>query len=545
MSKPEEKKNVTRRDFLKTAGVGVAGLVVGGAIGYVAKPTAPSTTMTITEMMTETMTGTVAPPATTVAPTGATITLVCDSGHNYLPWFDSATVDDNAGPDYGQNQGPAIEKALGITIAGDQIDSGTEFSILMSDLTGPKKWELLTYFPTYNGDIMGGGWLIPIDDFIAKYNVDMSQYPPAYRYLYCGWGGKTYALPYDGDVHDLYYRKDIFSNSDYKSKFKTQYGYDLAPPTTYSQYLDIAKFFTGWDWGSGDATGVAGGTKYGTAETIYDLTWGVFMDRFASLGGVYFDENMNPLVPNAAAVQALTDLKSVVPYMPPGILGTSAVDVFDHMTKGLVAMELTWPDVGPRCGSGSFPVKGDQVGTVRLPGYIVNGTLSALAWTGNGRVMGISVNTPTDLQETVFQIIKWMSVDHAAQYVPTGLNGEDPFSTASTSQASLPDWEKSNPGWSDTGILDYLAGQASNFSHACPDLYLPGASQYTDTLSRNILSALKGNITPKQAIDETVTSWNSTTQSLGADKQKTLWAQLIVQYKLAGIWPTTTATTTT
>jgi multiple sugar transport system substrate-binding protein len=529
------KENVDRRTWLKVAGGTIAGLIVGGALEYVAKPTvtAPPVTTTVTE----TVTGTVPPPVTTVAPPATTVArpvirMCCDSGHNYLPWFDPDVG--KGGPDYGQNQAPLAMDALGVTIVGDQLDSGTEFSVIMADLTGPKKWNLITYFPTYNGDIMGGGWLVPLDDFIKKYNVDMSQYSPVYRYLYCSWGGKTYALPYDGDVHNLYYRKDVFADPDNMSKFKTQYGYDLAPPTTYAQYLDIAKFFTGWDWGKGAPSG---GAKYGTAEDFMDLTWGLFFDRFASLGGLWFDENFNPLVPNDAAVTALTDLIKMIPFMPPGILGMGAVEVFDAMTKGLAAMCLTWPDVGPRAGSGAFPIKGDQVGTAQVPGYQVGGTLKRLSWTGVGRVMGITVSTPPELQETVFKVIKWMSVDHSDEFVPSGLNGEDPFAYHISDPKNLPNWEKSNPGWSDAGILDYLKGNSLNYSNGYPDLYMPGASEYTDTFSRYIMSACKGEISPKQAIDRTISDWNATTKKLGADKQKALWQQQIVSYKLAGIWP--------
>jgi ABC-type glycerol-3-phosphate transport system substrate-binding protein len=268
-----------------------------------------------------------------------------------------------------------------------------------------------------------------------------------------------------------------------------------------------------------------------------DLTWGLFFDRFASLGGLWFDENFNPLVPNDAAVTALTDLVKAIPYMPPGILGMGAVEVFDAMTKGLAAMCLTWPDVGPRAGSGAFPIKGDQVGTAQVPGYQVGGTLKRLSWTGVGRVMGITVSTPPELQETVFKVIKWMSVDHSDEYVPSGLNGEDPYAYHISDPKNLPNWEKSNPGWSDAGILDYLKGNALNYANGYPDLYLPGASEYEDSFSRYIMSCAKGEITPKQAIDRTITDWNATTKKLGADKQKALWQQQIVSYKQAGIWP--------
>jgi len=65
MSKPEEKK-VTRRGYLKTTGAAAAALVLGAAIGYVAKPTvtAPPTAVTSTV----TVTGTAPPPPPVAGP---------------------------------------------------------------------------------------------------------------------------------------------------------------------------------------------------------------------------------------------------------------------------------------------------------------------------------------------------------------------------------------------------------------------------------------------------------------------------------------------
>ena len=39
--------------------------------------------------------------------------------------------------------------------------------------------------------------------------------------------GKTYALVVDGDVHILYYRKDLFEDPANMEAFKAKYGYDL------------------------------------------------------------------------------------------------------------------------------------------------------------------------------------------------------------------------------------------------------------------------------------------------------------------------------
>jgi multiple sugar transport system substrate-binding protein len=524
---PEEE----RRKYLKTVGALVAGLAVGGVAAWLAKPpvtvevpgvtvTAPGATVTAPGA---TVTKTVEVPAKPVE-----LTLVCDAGHNFLPWVDPEEAP--TGGHYGQNQVPKIKDALGITIKGEEVDPGTEFSIYMADLTGPGIYNIIVYFPTYNGDILGGGWAVPLDPYIEKYKVNMANLPPVYRYLYCSWGGKTYAMPYDGDFHALYYRKDIFAKADIKEKFKAKYGYDLAPPKTYKEYLDISEFFTGWDWDED------GEIEYGTVEDFKDLTWGIFFDRFASLGGIWFDEDMNPLVPNDMAVTALDDLVKAIDYMPPGALDFGALEVFDSMTKGITAMTLTWPDVGPRAGSGEFPVKGDQVGTALVPGYLVGGALKRMSWTGVGRVMMISVNCPEEKRDAAFRVMKWM-FDTSPIWVPSGLNGEDPFAYSQTGLGALEHWLAANPGWSREGLLDYLKAAEENYSHGYPDLYLPGAAQYTDVLSRYIMLAAKKEIEAKEAIDRTVEEWRRVTEDLGKEEQKKLWAESIKEYKRAGIWP--------
>ena len=550
-------KNVklTRRQAISKAaaaaiGAGVVAIAGWGTAAYFATkpPVAAPTTITVektvtaaAKTVTSTIEKTVTAPATTVTvertvtrtigappPAAVELSLACDAGHNYLPWFDPEEAP--KGGHYGQNQAPKIKEALGIDIKGEEVDPGTEFSVYMADLTGPGKYNILVYFPTYNGDILGGGWAVPLDEYIEKYKVNMDDLPPVYRYLYCSWGGVTYALPYDGDWHGLYYRKDIFAKPEIRSKFKGKYGYELQPPKTYKEYLEIAEFFTGWDWDED------GEDEYGTVEDFKDLTWGIFFDRFASLGGLWFDEEMNPLVPNDAAVKALEDLCEIVKYMPPGVFEFGALEVFDCMTKGITAMTLTWPDVGPRAGSGEFPVKGDQVGLALVPGYPVGGELLRYSWTGVGRVMMITVNTPEELREAAFRVLKWM-YDTSVFWVPSGLNGEDPFAYSHTALGALPHWERANPGWSREGILDYMKAAAENFAHGYPDLYLPGAAHYTDILSRYIMMAATGEISPKEAIDRTVEEWRGVTKDLGEEEQKKLWREQIKEYKRAGIWP--------
>ena len=159
------KKRVSRRKALSTAGKVAISAIVAGVVAGVGGYYVGSTGAV----------GGVVAPARRIK-----LTLACDAGHNYLPWFDPDEAPE--GGHYGQNQAPKIADALGIEIEGEEVDPGTEFSIYMADLTGPGKYNIIVYFPTYNGDILGGGWAVPLDPFIEKYKVNLADLPPVYRY---------------------------------------------------------------------------------------------------------------------------------------------------------------------------------------------------------------------------------------------------------------------------------------------------------------------------------------------------------------------------
>ena len=72
---------------------------------------------------------------------------------------------------------------------------------------------------------------LDVDDFIGKS-------------FTTGPDGKLYQLP-DQQFANLYwFRYDLFTRDDLKTKFKDIYGYDLGVPVDWSAYEDIAEFFT-------------------------------------------------------------------------------------------------------------------------------------------------------------------------------------------------------------------------------------------------------------------------------------------------------------
>ena len=57
-------------------------------------------------------------------------------------------------------------------------------------------------------------------------------------------GGKMMGMPAWANAEIVFYRKDLWEDPANQAAFKQQYGYDLAPPATWQQWRDMAKFFT-------------------------------------------------------------------------------------------------------------------------------------------------------------------------------------------------------------------------------------------------------------------------------------------------------------
>ena len=102
--------------------------------------------------------------------------------------------------------------------------------------------------------------LAPLDDIMTT-QVQANLFPSLIKEARAG--SHFVGVPAWTNAQLLFYRKDLFEDAKNKAAFKSKYGYDLAAPTTWAQYNDIATFFTD----NASTTGV----KYGADVT---LRWG-------------------------------------------------------------------------------------------------------------------------------------------------------------------------------------------------------------------------------------------------------------------------------
>lgn len=444
------------------------------------------------------------------------ITVVGDSGHNQKPWEWYKN-------DFAQKFGVDL-KIVGVPFGQVYEKEKIEF------VTHTGAYDIITFYPKYLGDYAGSGYLVNLEGYAKELDPKMEDVTAGYREFYCKYGGTLYAVPYDGDVLNLYYRKDLLDNQEEKTAFKAEYGYQLRAPETWDEYLDVAKFFTRK---AGEK--LAGETLkrdfYGTSEYGQrDWVWAWWGNRFASLGGVYFDvETMEPRINSEVGVKALKMLKEAYQYAPPEILSFGYEECKDAFLNGDTAMVIQWPCVGKK---GADPEQSKIVGRIGLshvPGVSKGGEVYYRALMPCGRVLAI--NKDSEHPWKAYQIIRYVSVVTSIDDVSTAKTGLDPYRH---SHFAHPEEYEMFPTVKDAEI--YLAGVKKNMEHGYPELLMPGAGQYEDVLGLEITEALAGQKSVEDALNDAAKEWAKITKRFGLERQKEIYQSLVKGWKEAGLW---------
>jgi multiple sugar transport system substrate-binding protein len=328
----------------------------------------------------------------------------------------------------------------------------------------------------------------------------------------------------------MWYRKDLFENPEEQAAFQEKYGYELQPPETWDQWLDIAEFFTRKK-GENLAGEVLEEDFYGCATYGQrDFMYAWWFNRYASMGGSYFDENLNPMINTPEAIQALENWVASLQYSPPEVLTYGFDELQAAFISGRCAMEINWTDVGR---VGSNPTVSQVVGKIGVglvPGFqLPDGNILHRPVLAAGRVM--SITKTCKAPELAFEILRLMALDASLAYVSSSYAGMDPFriSHFETPEAfgMFSSYEEAK---------EYLDGVRLNIELGYPELTMQGSAQYMDILSLALSQALAKQKTPQEALDWAASEWNKITDSLGRDIQKQYYQSLIQSWKENGYW---------
>lgn len=167
------------------------------------------------------------------------------------------------------------------------------------------------------------------------------------------FGKALTALPWHDGPECIVYRSDLFSDPNRRLAFRAQYGRDLTPPATWSEFEQVASFFT-----SPEAN------LYGTVfaavpdghNTLYD-----FVLQIWTRGGDLTDLEGRPQLNSDAAVRGLEFYRNTVrnPVLcHPRATSLDSTQSGDLFLAGEVALMANWFGFAARAGRAGSALQG-------------------------------------------------------------------------------------------------------------------------------------------------------------------------------------------
>ena len=157
------------------------------------------------------------------------------------------------------------------------------------------------------------------------------------------YGGTAYGRPFTLLTMYLVYRQDLLDDPGEQARFREQHGRDLAPPSNWEEYRDLAAFFTRPDDG-----------LYGTYINgqKHVALWYEWINFVYSFGGNVLDaeagSSYGDIVVNSPENLAATEYYvSLLEFSPPEARNYNWDDALATMQQGRAFMGLMWHDSTP------------------------------------------------------------------------------------------------------------------------------------------------------------------------------------------------------
>lgn len=451
---------------------------------------------------------------------------------------------------------PIWEQLSGGSLNIVELPFGEHYTRMMLDLrSGTGEYDAFMVGAFWYGDIAGGNYGFPINDFLETDEFPqwtLDDMPPSLRQLHT-WGDEVYGVLNDADGQVLYYRRDILTDPEWNEQFSAEYGYDIpVPPTTWQQVLDISTFFNGRNWDDNDGdpdsgmvlhlkVGEQGHYHFQSLSASFVINPG---DEVTQYDNVYwFDPtDMTPLINSPGHLAALEFLQELHETGPAAQVGWSLGEAWDYFLRGKSIFVFSWGDVGSlvqdetrsnvrgRVGASVLPMA-EQYWDFETDEWVDNPADRRVGNTTGGSWHGV-VSAFSENPEAVYSFLSLMAIRPVSIWgANNGWTGVDPGYSYQMLEprgsATIEDYIAA--GWDPNDVQDYLDAYYDTFNADSMLTYLriPGTFEYWDVLDRNLSSAMAGDMTAQEALDQTAEVWEQITDRLDRDEQLRLYREAI------------------
>ncbi|MCD6318648.1 sugar ABC transporter substrate-binding protein [Candidatus Aerophobetes bacterium] len=371
------------------------------------------------------------------------------------------------------------------------------------------------------------GWIQPLDKFVNETklrdpNLDLEKGFINRKWLYetCFYKGKQYGLPFHQISMYLWYRFDLLENPQERMVFKAKYGYELpSPPINWKELRDVAEFFTRKK-GETLAGKILDHDFYGFSITgkRHVATWYSFLNLLYSFGGRVIDQprgdTKGPVILDSPeAIEALKYYVDILKYCPPGTLTYGWDEEQAAMQQGLVAMGINWDDatwavcdpeqsvVAGKVAFSGVPIGKEKIAQIEGWTYMIPSTSRKpeLAWLFIQWVMHPEVQIAQQLRggESAIDAVYYDPRIRKLPYVPTA------YYLKSGKVIKVRHVGDPDPGGVPARYLEAINPRTGNTEVTrVPKPTFPEQEPITDIIKLHVNQALRGVMTPKEAIDK-------------------------------------------
>lgn len=401
------------------------------------------------------------------------------------------------------------EKETGIPLEIVGVPNGQEFTKTMQDIS-TKGGAFDIYAVEWNrlGDLAETSGIVNLDDFVAKHRPEWDDPERGYVggqkgvSLLNQYRGSTYGVSLDGDFQTWVYRTDLFNDDAEKKAFADKHGYELATPTTWKQFDEIAAFFHRPDKG-----------LFGSTD-LRNQGWGYtnWYQRFVSMASpnqFLFDDAGNALINSEAGVKATEEYLASLAHHSPDAITWGWPEQYGNFAAAGAAMTCAFSNLPKfldnKANEGS-KITG-KIGSMLPPGREIDGQLvrRSVLWLN----LSASVSSQSAHPEACYLFLQWLGSSRIYAWMTANPGGYfDPFRLSDFSDPLV---RQTYHGYHMDIVRETVA-------RTVPTINYPGATAFHNALDENLVAALTKSKTPDQAMADTEREWKRIARRVGEEK---------------------------
>ena len=364
-----------------------------------------------------------------------------------------------------------FEQLSGITVELVPIPDDSFYDKAVAEfISGNASFDALQFFSPWMGDFAAPGFLQPLDDYAAKWNLPLDDFYDTYRLNYGFFNGQMFGIPFDCDVQMVHLRTDLMAEVLGTSEVDRA---NTVP--TYDELIRIAGEL------NGAQPGVAGVGLMAARGFWSTYTWEHIS---AQAGMMLFDEGWEPIFNDDAGMRGMEIIMALTENANEGFAGAGWPENRAAWLGGQVATNVSWQDSGTQAMRPDQSQIVDRFVTIYEP-RIEGGRFAPPNIAGSTSCVAASAQNP----EGAFLMLAFLTTASIMAMNEANANGVAPGYRSVLTNERLQKVSQPAKVWSDS------------LEHAWCAPRLPGMFAMEQAIGNEINRAVVGQITPKEALD--------------------------------------------